>query len=72
MTEIALRARRYGAPDYALLDMRCAPEIRQAGSDGGEVGVMHDLWHGQRESNLVSCYQDHLRFGISLNLIYVT
>lgn len=63
---------QYGTPGYGQLHALCAPEIRRGASDEGELGALHNLYAAQREDNLLSCRDDYVRFGMTLNLFYAT
>ncbi|MEB3358541.1 MAG: hypothetical protein VKK04_17575 [Synechococcales bacterium] len=62
----------YGDPGYAQLQQNCAPEIRTGAEDGAEMGVFNSLQQPQREANLRTSLEDHLRFGLSAGIFYVT
>lgn len=63
---------RYGVPGYAQLTQRCAVEIRQGADDESEMGVFHDLYQSQRETNLRVRLGEYLRFGLEAGIFYVT
>lgn len=65
-------SRRYGDPGYGQLSQRCAMEIRQGADDEAEMGVFHDLYQPQRETNLRVRLNEYLRFGLEAGLFYVT
>lgn len=63
---------RYGDPTYCQLSQRCAIEIRQGADDEAEMGVFHDLYQPQRETNLRVRLNEYLRFGLEAGIFYVT
>lgn len=63
---------RYGDPGYGQLSRRCAVEIRQGADDEAEMGVFHDLYQPQRETNLRVRLDEYLRFGLEAGTFYVT
>lgn len=65
-------SRRYGDPAYGQLSGRCAVEIRQGADDEAEMGVFHDLYQPQRETNLRLRLDEYLRFGLEAGIFYVT
>ncbi|NEQ32356.1 MAG: hypothetical protein F6K04_15370 [Leptolyngbya sp. SIO4C5] len=65
-------SKRYGDPAYAQLSQRCAVEIRQGADDEAEMGVFHDLYQPQRETNLRVRLDEYLRFGLEAGIFYIT
>ncbi len=65
-------SRRYGDPAYGQLSQRCAVEIRQGADDESEMGVFHNLYQPQRETNLRVRLDEYLRFGLEAGILYVT
>jgi hypothetical protein len=63
---------RYGAPGYGQLRHATDKSIRQGASDEGEMGVMHDLFQPQRETNLLIRLDEYLRFGLHAGVFYAT
>lgn len=63
---------RYGDPAYAQLSPNCAPEIRAGADDDSEMGVFHNLYQSQRETNLRLVLDEYLRFGLEAGIFYVT
>ena len=63
---------RYGDPGYCQLSQRCAAEIRQGADDEAEMGVFHDLYQLQRETNLRVRLDEYLRFGLEAGIFYTT
>jgi hypothetical protein len=62
---------RYGDPGYCQLSQLCASEIRE--SDGrAELGVFHDLYQPQRETNMWVRLSEHLKLGIDFGTFYST
>jgi hypothetical protein len=65
-------SRRYGDPTYGQLSQRCAIEIRQGADDEAEMGVFHDLYQPQRETNLRVRLDEYLRFSLEAGIFYST
>ncbi len=65
-------AQRYGHPGYCQLSRRCAVEIREGADDRSEMGVFHNLYQPQRETNLRVRLQEYLRFGLEAGVEYET
>jgi hypothetical protein len=65
-------ALRYGDPDYCRLSQRTPPEISQGADDGSEMGVFHDLFQPQRETNVRIRLDEFLRFNLEAGIFYVT
>jgi hypothetical protein len=63
---------RYGDPGYGQLRHATDKSIRQGASDEGEMGVMHDLFQPQRETNLLIRLDEYLRFGLHAGVFYAT
>ena len=63
---------RHGAPDYAQLRSSCPAQIRTGASDESEMGVFHDLFQPQRETNLKVRLEEYLRFGLEAGSFYET
>lgn len=63
---------RYGDPAYAQLRLVTSQAIRTGAEDGGEMGVMHALFHPQREINLRVRLDEYLRFGLRAGAFYET
>lgn len=63
---------RYGDPGYCQLDPLCAVEIREGADDGAEMGVFHDLFQPQRETNLRVRLEEYLRFGLEAGMFYAS
>ena len=62
---------RYGNPGYCQLSRDCAAEIRQGADDKAEMGVFHDLYQPQRETNLRVRLDEYLRFGLEAGIFYI-
>lgn len=60
---------RYGDPGYCQLSQQCASKIRQ-GDGGAELGVFHDLYQPQRETNAKVRLSEHLKFCIEFGIFY--
>ena len=63
---------RYGDPGYCQLSSACASEIGQGAEDGAEMGVFHDLYQPQRESDLRHRLDEYLRFGLEAGIFYAS
>ena len=63
---------RYGQPGYGQLSSFCPAEIRTGAEDESEMGVFHDVFAPQRESNLKIRLQEYLRFGLEAGIFYST
>ena len=63
---------RYGDPGYAQLRHATDRAIREGAHDEGEMGVMHQLFQPQRETNLRIRLDEYLRFGLHAGIFYVT
>jgi len=63
---------RYGQPGYCQLGSYCAKEIRTGAEDESEMGVFHDGFAPQRETNLKIRLQEYLRFGLEAGIFYST
>lgn len=60
------------APPYAQLHQLGPREIARSASDEGEVGVYHQLFQPQRETNLRIRLEEYLRFGLEAGLFFET
>jgi hypothetical protein len=63
---------RYGDPGYMQLRRSTAAAIRTGASDESEMGVTHELYGPQRESNLQIRLDEYLRFGLEAGFFYAT
>ena len=63
---------RYGDAGYCQLSERCGIEITQGADDQAEMGVLHDLLQGQRETNLRVRLNEYLRFGLEAGVVYAS
>jgi hypothetical protein len=63
---------RYGDPDYCQLRSATPASIRRGASDEGEMGVLHDLFQPQRETNLRIRLEEYLRFGLHAGIFYAS
>ena len=61
---------RYGDPGYCQLRQNTSDKIRRGAHDESEMGVLHDLYQPQRETNLRVRLEEYLRFGLEAGLIY--
>lgn len=65
-------SRQFGHPGYGQLHGSCPVEIRTGAEDGSEVGVFHQVFQSQRESNVRTRLAEYLRLGLEAGLFYVT
>lgn len=63
---------RYGRPDYAQLADSCAEEIKRGADDESEMGVFHDLFNPQRETNLRARLDEHTPAGLQAGIIFMS
>jgi hypothetical protein len=63
---------RYGDPGYMQLRRSTVDSIRTGASDESEMGVTHELYAPQRESNLQIRLDEYLRFGLEAGFLYAT
>ena len=63
-------ASQYDQAAWAQLHTLCPIEIRTGADDGSEMGVFHDLYQPQRESNLRARLDEYLRLGLEAGIIY--
>ena len=63
---------RFGLPGYGQLSAACAAEIRAGADDGSEMGVFHDLYQPQRESDLRTRLDEFLRYGMEPGVFYAS
>ncbi len=60
----------YGDAGYCQLRQVTSNKIRRGADDESEMGVLHDLYQPQRETNLQIRLEEYLRFGLEAGLIY--
>ena len=65
-------SRQFGQPGYGQLHGSCPVEIRAGAEDGSEMGVFHDGFQWQRESNVRTRLAEYLRLGLDAGVFYVT
>jgi hypothetical protein len=65
-------SRRYGDAGYMQLRRSTHPAIRTGASDDSEMGVTHDLYAPQRETNLRVRVDEYLRYGLEAGFFYAT
>jgi hypothetical protein len=65
-------ARRCGKPGYMQLAHACAEQIKTGADDESEMGVFHNLFQPQRQSNLRIRLQEYLRVGLEVGMIYLS
>ncbi|HEY7537039.1 MAG TPA: hypothetical protein VH721_03550 [Gaiellaceae bacterium] len=63
---------RYGDPAYMQLRRSTHAAIRTGASDESELGVTHELYQPQRETNLRVRLDEYLRFGLEAGFFYAT
>jgi hypothetical protein len=63
---------RYGDPGYMQLRRSTHPAIRTGASDESEMGVTHELYEPQRETNLRIRLDEYLRYGLEAGFFYAT
>ena len=63
---------RYGTPAYCQLAETCPAEIRRGADDESEMGVYHDLFQPQRESNLRARLDEFTPAGVDAGIIFAT
>lgn len=73
LAEVRVRPRfnsvRYGNPTYCQLANACAVEIKRGADDESEMGVFHDLFQPQRESNLRTRLDEFTPAGVNAGII---
>lgn len=62
----------FGAPGYAQLSVECPEAIRTGAEDESEMGVFHDLFIPQRESDLRTRLDEYLRYGMEAGIFYAS
>jgi hypothetical protein len=63
---------RYGDPGYMQLRRSTHAAIRTGASDESEMGVTHELYAPQRETNLRIRLDEYLRYGLEAGMFYAT
>jgi hypothetical protein len=63
---------RYGDPGYGQLRSSTDESIRTGADDESEMGVLHDLFQPQRETNLRIRLDEYLRFGLHAGVFYAS
>jgi hypothetical protein len=63
---------KYGRYAYGQLSLTCPSQIKTGADDGSEMGVFSFLKQPQREVNLKTSLDEHLRFGLEAGIIWVT
>ena len=63
---------RFGDPAYAMLRAATPDAIRRGADDESEMGVFHDLFQPQRETNLRVRFDEYLRFGLEAGIFYAS
>ncbi|CAH8296446.1 hypothetical protein EV196_11142 [Mariniflexile fucanivorans] len=62
----------YGNPAYFQLNVWCKNEFLKGADDASEIGVYHNLFQPQKESNLQIRIQEYLRFGMEAGVFYAS
>ncbi len=62
----------FGASGYAQLSVECPEAIRAGAEDESEMGVFHDLYIPQRESDLRTRLEEYLRYGMEAGIFYAS
>jgi hypothetical protein len=60
----------FGASGYCQLSRACPDAVRTGAEDESEIGVFHDLFLPQRESDLRTSLNEYLRFGMEAGVFY--
>lgn len=68
----AFTSLRCGDAGYCQLAPQSGAEITQGADDESEMGVFHDLYQPQRESNLRGSLQEYLRFGLQAGIFHAS
>lgn len=63
---------QFGLPGYCQLSAACPESIRRGADDESEIGVFHDLYQPQRESDLRTRLEEYLRFGMEAGIFYAS
>jgi hypothetical protein len=63
---------RYGKPDYCRLADTCAEEIKTGADDESEMGVFHDLFQPQRETNLRVRLDEYTPAGMNAGIFFAS
>ncbi|MBD2520100.1 hypothetical protein H6G93_35190 [Nostoc sp. FACHB-973] len=72
LTRLQFTSISLGHPAYCQLSNRCSTNIRQGADDESEMGVFHDLYQPQRETNLRVRLDEYLRFSLEAGIFYAT
>ncbi|HEY3628994.1 MAG TPA: hypothetical protein VGL00_22085 [Terracidiphilus sp.] len=68
----AFTSLRCGDPGYCQLAPQSGTEITQGADDQSEMGVFHDLYQPQRESNLRGSLPEYMRFGLEAGIFFAS
>jgi hypothetical protein len=63
---------QYGSPNYSRLSDDCADEIKTGAEDRSELGVFHDLYQPQKETNLRARLEEFTPAGMDAGIIFAT
>jgi hypothetical protein len=61
-----------GSAGYAMLAPGCPDAIARGADDRSEMGVYHDLFRPQRDTNLRAALAEYLPAGMSAGIVYVS
>jgi hypothetical protein len=62
----------FGNPAYGQLSARTPPQIFQGAEDEAEIGAFRSLYQPQRLTNVRTCLDEYLRFGLEAGVFCVT
>lgn len=62
----------YGDPAYFQLDQLCKSVFLKGADDEAEIGVYHNLFQPQKETNLRTRLSEYLRFGMEAGIFYAS
>lgn len=62
----------WGEPGYLQLRETIPASIRTGAENGSEMGIFNYLRQPQREKNLLTSFDEYLRFGLSAGIFYMT
>ncbi|MDF0668192.1 MAG: hypothetical protein P0119_19275 [Nitrospira sp.] len=65
----SFNSRQYGDAAYCQLSAFCPQEIVRGADDEGEMGVLHDLYHPQRLTNLDARLNEYVPAGMEVGII---
>lgn len=65
-------SKSFGSSGYGQLAVACERAIREGADDGSEMGVFHDLFQPQRESDLWTRLDEFIRYGMEPGIFYAS